>query len=858
MTRLTLRRFELLAAPLVAESALDDALTDLDPALRAPATVRLWRQTERSLLARTASFTIDELVSLRDETWFGARMRHTHPVPLDEYVTRHAERLLEARGTQAVPRAQAQPPDRDDRLTRTEWRWLTLNLPGDLLIAALPGGDALASRVKTLSPMLERRLHDDGYAETHLHLFAAIDFPSLWAMTLWNLCTPSFSERSFESPGAVLGEGRQLARWVVLAAITRGLLASFLASSSRRQNGRFDSWLASARTRVPSERSSLFSASLAAVRELVTGGQARSSASFAELKSTLARMSELRLRRPSLPRDIEEIDEADPIAPLLPRRSLDSTCEMRFVRAGLEHLPNHRDPLFARAFWQVVRARVIYYQHVVQRPLAPGLLWFNRNFRRMEAGKQNASPRLFLSSAFRLGGAGLRSLEVRMSPWNTLSGLRSLLREFVAPPRRAPRPGAPPRAELALVFHFIKLRAEGSELPAWGRGFHADPCKPANLGYRFGKYHRDRLRESLALEALLAQYPASLALLRAIDVCTDEQGVPTWPLVAPVLRVRRASNRAALVASRRLGFEVPPLRATIHAGEDFVHLGTGLRRIHESIERFELREGDRLGHAVALGLNPRRWSEHTPRLLMPVEERLFDLLWELSLYARGALTARAGRGVFAECSALDLARTIFDQPASLVDLQHLAGQLCNDRALGLDGFPYGHPRPRHPALLSRYLTEGAVYARSRALVEVDVPRETDTLIDLQGFLRREVSRRGLVVEINPSSNLLVVDLRDLGDHPLWELRPPRGEGTSGVALSVGSDDPLPCATTLPEEYQLLYDALVRGGTSSDQALDWLEHARRTGLDARFSLPQGRDVDPFANPTPSGEIVPIRL
>lgn len=48
---------------------------------------------------------------------------------------------------------------------------------------------------------------------------------------------------------------------------------------------------------------------------------------------------------------------------------------------------------------------------------------------------------------------------------------------------------------------------------------------------------------------------------------------------------------------------------TFHAGEDFVHLISGIRYIYEVIEFIDYEIGDRIGHANALGLDSRHWRE---------------------------------------------------------------------------------------------------------------------------------------------------------------------------------------------------------------------------------------------------------
>ncbi len=122
---------------------------------------------------------------------------------------------------------------------------------------------------------------------------------------------------------------------------------------------------------------------------------------------------------------------------------------------------------------------------------------------------------------------------------------------------------------------------------------------------------------------------------------------------------------------------------------------------------------------------------------------------------------------------------------------------------------------------------------------MDCLGEGDRLAALQAGVRRKLGTLGIVVEVNPTSNLLIGNLDDLTAHPLWRLRPPRPADADAppVGVCIGSDDPVTFNSHLRLEYQCLHDALLLGGLSEDQAQQWLEQARLCSLDHRFSIPR---------------------
>ncbi len=139
-------------------------------------------------------------------------------------------------------------------------------------------------------------------------------------------------------------------------------------------------------------------------------------------------------------------------------------------------------------------------------------------------------------------------------------------------------------------------------------------------------------------------------------------------------------------------------------------------------------------------------------------------------------------------------------------------------------------------LLFRYMIEPGTFERGQETMLVDPSFEAGTLTMLQDELRRKMAAAGITVEINPSSNLLIGNLGDLKNHPLWRLKPPRGgDEVLPVAVCIGSDNPLTFATRTREEYQLVYDTLTLAGLSDMEARQWLEEARQSGLESRFTL-----------------------
>jgi hypothetical protein len=937
---------ELAAVPLASDASLTLSVTELDPRMGGTS-APLWRAAESSLLKSFSSLGIEEITALRDWLWFDGKTEK--PMTMVEFVRTIADAALVFSGNVFRPKtppwaAQAShgSSGSSDARGRRFWRWVSFALPPDLLMAAHPAPGAVSSEVELLSPILQSILRDRGYVEPHMHLGAAIDFSLLWISTLHAIGDPDMvTSDAFQNPGAEMKEGRELASWLLRAAVARYVLASYLAHRRSRQSKTgmsFDSYLIqevfplfSLLKADEKEGSSNWQRGVyvdpgrgaglrLCLHELARGGLIADTP-FHQLQRLYTQLTQLRGRWPVFPKKLEQAWQADPIGSMFPPRGKGQrTAEMEFVATAFEYMetePGKEDLSFQHLFWQTQRVRVKFYRHVVQRPLTPGLQWFTRFYARLHPGRRPLGIQALVASAAEVCGKdfGLRSLELRISPYPDHASLREMLvdvgeglRDLGLTEQEVPVIGEDSRwpeiaswlrrriiethepedphkvhlplrdgnhPEVGLVFHFIRERGGGAREGApWahGQGSYADPGWKENFGFRYARYYRQRRREALTLAGMLRRFPQLLALIRGVDVCTDELGVPNW-VIAPLLRyVKDVAGAASSYAQASLGRVLPPLRTTAHAGEDFVHLASGLRRIEESIWCFRLGQGDRLGHAIALGVNPREWASRVGGIAMTRIERLFDLAWEWWFCTERSLDLPAGRTQYIIDQIENLSKEIFNSyhhPPQVAEFMKL---LRDERELRIARFPDGpldeereymarHSRSRSkkPAqggpddrarrddnqndpgedpwrLLYAYLTDPAAFAKGQHQVLVDPLSEAGSLETIQMELRRIVGAAGITVEINPSSNLLIGNLSDLQNHPLWRLKSPQKATDAPVAVCIGSDDPITFATRNREEYQLVYDTLTLAGISDTEARQWLEEVRQAGLESRFTLP----------------------
>jgi len=899
-------RAEISAFPLVGEEAFRCSLIELDPNIsvnpdthKGTPTYQLWRSCE-VLLAQHTGWSLDRLIAARDRVWFDSNDHRRKPVPLHRYLKSLARAHL-------VPRAGVTEIEESTELSALDaaahYHWLTITMPEDTLLTAL-GVEPAPVRVDIDPPLLVRRLLDDGVAEVHQHIGAGMSFPLLWVSALAAVANSYIEEDQLASPSAPFDNGKNLIRWLLAAAIARCALAEhlirgeddfrvflseqFLAGKKNPCKNpkpcdcsdclQFDD----SRVTWSERQKDILKKTLQALAE----GDAENLPDIELLRDLYADIHPTALTFGDNPIDSVEdaFERCDPIAVRLNLHG-DNVGERWLMRQALAYLnegTDDYDKYFARIFWQVIRIRCQYYRAVVQRPLTGGLQWFIRFYARLSKLRNPINP-ILLEMAYHVAGTGhrIRAMEFRTSIANTaveigkevLAHLKSWQRVLEQ------RNSSMTDPEMGIVFHFVKDRDAKKDwehgIPAafWANTF-AEPLKEnsdnSDDDGRYVSYYVDQSARACALAELIEAVPSCLWVIRGLDVATDELGIPTWVLT-PLFRhvLDTAAKASVLPNDGKYQHHPTPLRVTAHVGEDFRHLMEGLRRIYEQVHYILGNTPGRLGHAVALGVDPQTWAESAGSILMPAEERLWDLIWEWRLYTHYrikpgfAAAAPAGRieTIVNQIHALSelVYKTSHYSVEELAEAHHILHRFLVPPFTSrpaveghFDTFRDGvanlrtwrdhdnrqiHSHWKVSRILAAYLDDEACFKRGQTLI--DVPIRADEIAALQAVqyaLRCGVAHSGIVVEVNPSSNLLIGDLLDLRNHPILRLCPPvpDPDAPPSVAIAVGSDDPLTFSTQLLREYTLLHQAACAAGYPEKAVYEWLESIRHTSMDSRFT------------------------
>lgn len=418
------------------------------------------------------------------------------------------------------------------------------------------------------------------------------------------------------------------------------------------------------------------------------------------------------------------------------------------------------------------------------------------------------------------------------------------------------------------VFHFPKEKDDPIPENPW-----------EVLHCRHDRLRKQIRRDGIALADALANCPYLCERIRGIDACSHEI-VCRPEIFGPLFRFLR-SYRSEDYWKHMYRMGRPRLGASYHVGEDFLDIADGLRAVDEAIRFLDLRYGDRFGHALVLGVDPKQHYlfKHKQSVLSK-QELLDDLVWvcfrspELGIEIPNPLfqqlNARAYllfRYVYEseahdskiETSSCDPLYEYYqsmylrgDDPRCYstgeyhaITLYDMFDCYCentvSDQLHCLEEYRKNKTVSR---LYYRYHYDYKVRHRGAEMDSWMVDSAYIKLMNqLQQAMRNLVNQRGISIECNPSSNVLIGTFKKYIDHPILVFNNAGLNGLSSMPqlhVSVNTDNPGVFDTTVQFEYALLAKALIKlededgqPMNSERQVEDYLRSLVRMGQEQVF-------------------------
>lgn len=721
---------------------------------------------------------------------------------------------------------------------------------------------------KTLGRLLEK-----GVAETHFHMNAGIDYELLWEkathLEFWEKVITTKEE--YENMNS-----KQRDAFGFHVVIFRLILAEFLEYS------RFHSWceMMSSSFLDPVAKDLLCC--------LYEGRQPEYSEEWRVYYDKVRRRWQ---------EDYGDLGSGDFLIDTVYRkyRQYETYSEMILLQKCMGYLREsmHETELL-HLFFQYIRIKNDFYGSIVQSGRVQGLENFQLIYGCMTNKLKKYMPDLNvrMEAVFRsmFHNIHLRKLEVRISPpdpflydfeahKSSQKELKDKILEYVGVViseyrkylKKAQKNNLS-TPTVGIIFHFIKKDSVDNRI--------ADACwikKEEADSDHILKWRDQMARCARAIEELRSEVPLLSEYIVGIDAASVENKAEPW-IFAPIYTAirNRLITKPLLLPHNAKVMKINNVGFTYHVGEEFRHIMSGLRHVDEVIRFFFYKAGDRIGHAIVLGTDIEKWVKDNEVVVMPLIEYLEDLIWLWGLIVHERASFNISLDVV-EGKILELAKQAYGEiigvtPNMLYDAYLEKFQLDNRETFARmrqqlvrtepkteqehfcryydSSTPYGIIWTKEKILCTNFCP--IYYRKLHTPIMVHIRKSICPLLkEVQERVVRQVQQKGIYVEVNPTSNLVIGEADSLNESHVFQLnsRNLSGHEASGheVMVTVNSDDPMIFNTSSENELAYIYHAMNYRGYGKESVLEWVDKVRKFGMDSCF-IKREKDPDELLSET----------
>lgn len=473
----------------------------------------------------------------------------------------------------------------------------------------------------------------------------------------------------------------------------------------------------------------------------------------------------------------------------------------------------------------------------------------------------------------------IQKLEMRVAPKNPSPELEALLRRGNAYVNdsslrlKQPNKVQERNAKAGFILHFIKrpdennrsqkgefvscrnykLRKKIEEQANAIEQLIYDNCMYVKGGIRPYFYNKEKF-------AILGKVRDYIYPIIGIDAASSEFGCRP-EVFAPTFRrlkyVPRNNGLDTLYEKRDL-----QLGRTFHVGEDYYDVVDGLRAIDECISFLNFGCGDRIGHAVALGIDVYDYYKtRNFKVVMPRQILLDNAVWLFKKMEEYAIDDCCGikfklKEIFETYFSM-----IYGSVQASIDEYYESWMLRGDEPSRTSDSKLHvwktysqnemNPILNHVRKKSRVMELYRIYhysANARKMGDIVIEYQFDDgdariVSEVQKKMRQKIAREKIAIETNPTSNLRITDVDRYSKHPITAfynrgLKP--NYDPDQITVSINTDDQGVFATSLEKEYALIACALEKkcndDGSptySPKDIYDWLDDIRESSLVSSF-------------------------
>lgn len=390
------------------------------------------------------------------------------------------------------------------------------------------------------------------------------------------------------------------------------------------------------------------------------------------------------------------------------------------------------------------------------------------------------------------------------------------------------------------------------------------------------KVRESVLKQVLAIEKLIKSNSKYKNRIFGIDAANIEVGCRPEVFALGYRYLKCTENvRNQLYSKKKLN----TLGRSFHVGEEFLDIIDGLRAIDECIKFLNFDQGDRLGHALALGIEPQSYYKSKDfTLIMPKQDLLDNIAWILGKVNEKGIDISSAiiyklenyyreyyHDIYeSEGKEWECHRTYYeswklrgDDPDVYLNEKKNKEEIEDFKKIfKIDGIKLNEGKEitiarknkKARELYRQYHFNKDVKINGAKIVEFKIDYGyIDIVKKLQYSMQKEIAEKNICIETNPSSNYLIGTINRYDEHPLTKFYN-LGLTTDGnklkecpqISVSINTDDQGVFGTYLENEYGLMALSLeksldIEGEKiySPSMIYDWLNRIREMGLEQSF-------------------------
>lgn len=332
------------------------------------------------------------------------------------------------------------------------------------------------------------------------------------------------------------------------------------------------------------------------------------------------------------------------------------------------------------------------------------------------------------------------------------------------------------------------------------------------------------------------------------------------------------------------------LRATFHVGEDFLDIIDGLRAIDECVTFLNFTHGDRLGHAIVLGIDVEEWYEKKfykvnltkqaildniawlikkirefdiedgPKIiekLTPIYNKYYLEIFDDSLvlysdnYGEDKEKIYKNAPVIPVDTYMEAWKLRGDNPEWYIDKNIQHGLSFWDRCAKRESNSQGESNNLVENIYINYHFNPKVKVRGykKEIFKIE-PYIVEAVKKIQKEMQIYIRQRGIGIECNPSSNYLISNFKRYDKHPILNfynlgltIDENEAKDCPQMFVSINTDDQGVFGTLLGNEFALMGIALEKAKDKNGKPLynqsmiyDWLDRVRKMGIEQSFGKP----------------------